>query len=60
MTYLWYHTILSVYIVLGTFPVKLQSEKTNAYEKRILRLLLQAMLKQFKTVSRKLVLGLKL
>ena len=45
VTYL-YPTILAVYIVLGTFSVELQSEKTNAYEKRLLRLLLQALLKK--------------
>ena len=44
MTYL-YPTILAVYITLGTFSVELQSEKTNAYEERLLRLLLQALLK---------------
>ena len=45
MIYL-YPTILAVYIVLGTFSVELQSEKTNGYEKRLLRLLLQALLKK--------------
>ena len=34
VTYL-YPTILAVYIVLGAFFVELQSEKTNAYEKRL-------------------------
>ena len=34
MTYL-YLTILAIYINLGTFSVELQSEKTNAYEKRL-------------------------
>ena len=34
VTYL-YPIILHVYIILGTFSVKLQSEKTNSYEKRL-------------------------
>ena len=46
MTYL-YPIILAVYIILGTFSVDLQSEKSNTYEKRLLRLLLQALLKIF-------------
>ena len=33
MTFL-YPIILAVYIVLGTFFVELQSQKTNAYEKK--------------------------
>ena len=44
VTYL-YLTILAVYIVLGTFSFELQSEKTNAYEKRLLRLILQSLSK---------------
>ena len=68
-------------IVLGTFSVELQSEKTNAYEKRTTRTSFKNVVKKiflflkfpyenhhftcfspvlFKTVSRKLVLGLKL
>ena len=32
---LYVSTILAVYIVLGTFNFELQSEKRNAYEKRL-------------------------
>ena len=45
MTY-QYPTILAVYIVLGIFTVELQSEKTSAYEKGLLKRLLQALLKK--------------
>ena len=45
MTYL-YPTILVVYIVLGRFSVELQSEKANEYEKILVRLLLQVLLKK--------------
>ena len=44
MIYL-YLTSLAVYIFLEIFYVELQSEKTNAFEKRLPRLLLQALLK---------------
>ena len=56
MTYL-YPTILAVYIVLGTFSVELQSEKTNTYEKRLLRLLLQTLLKKSSRFGLKQSLG---
>ena len=61
VTYL-YPTILAAFIVLRTFSVELQSGKTNSYEKRLPRLLLQAFFSPawFKTVSRKLVLELNL